>query len=102
MASRFWPKCGLISRVELLPVAEVIGDRAPLVVAARAEAESSHCQAAGFGVDLHIAERTRHPARYRHAIGTTVILSGQSGADAHHYQEKDVRRAIAATKESKP
>ena len=34
--------------------------------------------------------------------GTTVILSGQSGADAHHYQEKDVQRAIAATKESKP
>jgi predicted RNA binding protein YcfA (HicA-like mRNA interferase family) len=37
--------------------------------------------------------------KYRHSIGTTVILSGQSGADAHHYQEKDVRRAIAATKE---
>jgi len=37
--------------------------------------------------------------KYRHLTGTTVILSGQTGADAHHYQEKDVRRAIAATKE---
>jgi predicted RNA binding protein YcfA (HicA-like mRNA interferase family) len=40
--------------------------------------------------------------KYRHATGTTVILSGKSGADAHHYQEKDVQRAIAATKETKP
>jgi predicted RNA binding protein YcfA (HicA-like mRNA interferase family) len=37
--------------------------------------------------------------KYRHPNGTTVILSGQPGADAHHYQEKDVRRAIAATTE---
>lgn len=36
--------------------------------------------------------------KYRHATGTTVIISGQSGADAHHYQEKDVPRAIVATK----
>jgi predicted RNA binding protein YcfA (HicA-like mRNA interferase family) len=36
---------------------------------------------------------------YRHVDGTTVILSGQSGAGAHHDQEKDARRAIAATKE---
>jgi predicted RNA binding protein YcfA (HicA-like mRNA interferase family) len=40
--------------------------------------------------------------KYRHATGITVILSGQSGADAHHHQEKDVRRAIAATTEKKP
>ena len=40
--------------------------------------------------------------KYRHESGLTVILSGQSGADAHHYQEKDVRRAIAATNEIKP
>jgi len=40
--------------------------------------------------------------KYRHASGTTVILSGQAGADAHHYQEKDVQRAIAATKEPSP
>lgn len=38
--------------------------------------------------------------KYRHAGGTTVILSGQTGADAHHYQEKEVRRAIAAAKTS--
>ncbi|HWZ94736.1 MAG TPA: type II toxin-antitoxin system HicA family toxin [Opitutaceae bacterium] len=40
--------------------------------------------------------------KYRHANGTTVILSGQSGADAHHYQEKDVQRAITTTQETKP
>jgi predicted RNA binding protein YcfA (HicA-like mRNA interferase family) len=40
--------------------------------------------------------------KYRHANGITVIISGQSGADAHHYQEKDVRRAIAAAREKKP
>ena len=40
--------------------------------------------------------------KFRHTTGTTVILSGQSGADALHYQEKDVRRAIAATKETNP
>jgi predicted RNA binding protein YcfA (HicA-like mRNA interferase family) len=38
--------------------------------------------------------------KYRHASGATVILAGQSGADAHHYQEKDVKLAIAATQES--
>jgi predicted RNA binding protein YcfA (HicA-like mRNA interferase family) len=40
--------------------------------------------------------------KYRHVSGATVILSGQSGADAHHYQEKDVKRAIAAAQEQKP
>ena len=38
--------------------------------------------------------------KYRHASGTMVILAGQSGADAHHYQEKDVMLAIAAAQES--
>ena len=55
-------------------------------------------ESAGF---LKIPTTSSH-RKYRHAIGTTVILSGQSGADAHRYQEKDVRRAIAATKETKP
>ncbi len=40
--------------------------------------------------------------KLRHTTGITVIISGQSGADAYHYQEKDVQRAIAATKEIKP
>lgn len=40
--------------------------------------------------------------KFRHPTGTTVILSGQSGADARHYQEKDVQRAIAATQETNP
>ena len=39
--------------------------------------------------------------KFRHASGITVILSGSSGADAYRYQEKDVRRAIVATKEEK-
>jgi predicted RNA binding protein YcfA (HicA-like mRNA interferase family) len=39
--------------------------------------------------------------KFRHATGITVILSGQPGADAHHYQEKDVQRAIAVTRETK-
>jgi len=37
--------------------------------------------------------------RFRHANGTTVILSGKAGDDAHHYQEKDVKAALSATKE---
>ena len=39
--------------------------------------------------------------KFRHATGITVILSGQPGADAHHYQEKDVQRAIAVTRETR-
>jgi predicted RNA binding protein YcfA (HicA-like mRNA interferase family) len=40
--------------------------------------------------------------KFRHTTGITVILSGKTGADAHHYQEKDVLRAITATKETHP
>ena len=40
--------------------------------------------------------------KYRHLTGLTVILSGQTDADAHHYQEKEVRQAIAALRDSKP
>ncbi len=40
--------------------------------------------------------------RFRHANGTTVILSGKTGDDAHQYQEKDVQAALAATKEKQP
>ena len=40
--------------------------------------------------------------KFKHATGITVILSGQSGADAHPYQEKDLRRAITATQVKKP
>ncbi len=54
-------------------------------------------QQAGF---VHVGTTGSH-RKFRHAGGTTVILSGQTGADAHHYQEKDVKAAIAATKETK-
>jgi predicted RNA binding protein YcfA (HicA-like mRNA interferase family) len=48
---------------------------------------------------LRVPTKSSH-RKYRHAGGTTVILSGQTGADAHHYQEKEVRRAIAAVQTS--
>ena len=38
--------------------------------------------------------------KYRHASGTTVILAGLLGKDAHYYQEKDVKLAIVAAQES--
>lgn len=50
---------------------------------------------AGF---VHCSTNGSH-RKYKHTKGITVILSGRSGADAHHYQEKDARMAIAATKE---
>lgn len=53
---------------------------------------------AGF---MQIPTKSSH-RKYRHATGTTVVISGQSGADAHYYQEKDVHRAIVAIKEQKP
>ena len=34
-----------------------------------------------------------------HSKGVRVTLSGGSGDDAKHYQERDVRRALVATKE---
>ena len=36
--------------------------------------------------------------KFEHIKGQTVILSGKDDADAHHYQEKDVRRAVADSK----
>ena len=35
-----------------------------------------------------------------HPQGLRVLMSGNSGDDAKHYQEKDVRRALEAVKES--
>ena len=35
-----------------------------------------------------------------HPKGLRVLMSGNSGDDAKHYQEKDVRRALDAVKES--
>lgn len=33
--------------------------------------------------------------KFRHPrLSKTIILSGNDGSDAHHYQEKDVRDAI--------
>ena len=31
---------------------------------------------------------------YEHPTGQRVTLSGKSGDDAHHYQEKEVKRKI--------
>ncbi len=53
---------------------------------------------AGFN---HTSTHGSH-RKYRHQAGLTVILSGQTGADAYHYQEKEVRQAIATLRESKP
>jgi len=53
---------------------------------------------AGFA---HVSTKGSH-RKFRHATGATVILSGQTGADAHHYQEKDIKRAIASIKEPNP
>jgi predicted RNA binding protein YcfA (HicA-like mRNA interferase family) len=52
-------------------------------------------EGAGF---VHCSTNGSH-RKYKHPKGITVILSGRSGADTHHYQEKETRRAIAATKE---
>ena len=49
----------------------------------------------------HVSTKGSH-RKFRHATGTTVILSGQTGADACHYQEKDIQRAIASIKETNP
>ena len=37
---------------------------------------------------------------FLHPKGLRVTLSGGAGDDAKHYQERDVRRALAAAKES--
>ena len=39
---------------------------------------------------------------FTHPPGLRVTLSGGAGDDAKHYQERDVRRALAAVKESEP
>ena len=36
---------------------------------------------------------------FTHSKGVRLTLSGGSGADAKHYQERDVRRALDAVKE---
>jgi predicted RNA binding protein YcfA (HicA-like mRNA interferase family) len=35
---------------------------------------------------------------YIHPRGARITLSGQPGADAHHYQEKEVRRKISLSR----
>lgn len=37
---------------------------------------------------------------FKHPKGVRVTLSGGSGDDARHYQERDVKRALAAVKEN--
>lgn len=37
---------------------------------------------------------------FTHPIGVRVTVSGGSGDDAKHYQERDVKRALATVKES--
>jgi predicted RNA binding protein YcfA (HicA-like mRNA interferase family) len=49
---------------------------------------------AGAGFALVPGGKGSH-RKFRHArLPGTVILSGADGDDAHHYQEKQVRRAI--------
>ena len=36
---------------------------------------------------------------FAHPKGLRVTVSGQAGDDAKHYQERDVRRALAAVRE---
>jgi predicted RNA binding protein YcfA (HicA-like mRNA interferase family) len=58
----------------------------------------SDLERAGF---IHTSTHGSH-RKFRNRAGSTVILSGQSGADAQHYQEKDVRRAIESTQDKSP
>jgi predicted RNA binding protein YcfA (HicA-like mRNA interferase family) len=37
---------------------------------------------------------------FTHAKGVRVTISGGTGADAKHYQERDVRRALNAVSEN--
>jgi predicted RNA binding protein YcfA (HicA-like mRNA interferase family) len=37
---------------------------------------------------------------FTHPQGVRLLISGGAGDDAKHYQERDVRRALAAVKES--
>jgi predicted RNA binding protein YcfA (HicA-like mRNA interferase family) len=37
---------------------------------------------------------------FTHPQGLRLTISGGAGDDARHYQERDVRRALAAVKES--
>jgi predicted RNA binding protein YcfA (HicA-like mRNA interferase family) len=37
---------------------------------------------------------------FTHPRGVRLLISGGAGDDAKHYQERDVRRALAAVKES--
>ena len=56
------------------------------------EAELKH---AGFIIE---------PGKGSHRVwkkgSVRVTMSGKSGADAHHYQEKDVKQALLKAKES--
>ena len=49
-------------------------------------------QGAGFQI-VKGAGKGSH-RKFSHPKARSVILSGADGEDAHHYQERDVRRAI--------
>jgi predicted RNA binding protein YcfA (HicA-like mRNA interferase family) len=53
-------------------------------------------QQSGF---VHVSTTGSH-RKFKHRSGAIIILSGQSGADAHPYQEQDVKAAIAATQKT--
>ena len=38
---------------------------------------------------------------FEHELGVHVLISGQEGGDAKHYQEKDVKLALAAVAAAK-
>lgn len=73
------------------------------LAAARREGHGHHCPTMAYqGIAERLA-RTCIPEAQRCIRRTAYydILSGQSGADAHHYQEREVKRAIAATQNAK-
>jgi predicted RNA binding protein YcfA (HicA-like mRNA interferase family) len=57
----------------------------------------SDLKSAGFSI---VPTKSSH-RKFRHASGVTIVISGQSGADTLHYQEKDLRNALAAVNETK-
>jgi predicted RNA binding protein YcfA (HicA-like mRNA interferase family) len=46
-------------------------------------------------------QRGSHQTWKHSLVSTPVILAGDDGDDADHYQERDVRKAIQATREAK-
>src|SRR5687768_15270373 len=81
MASRFWRSFSPLEAADrFLAVTDEIGDGAAAFVAPGFEAEPLDREAAGLGVDALVAERARHPARDRHAVGPDTEDDEDDGA----------------------